>query len=279
MCGRYVLVKIEIDGAYHMMRVWVGQDEFSDKEWFKHKIAEIRSRYDIRPTQDVVIMHVDRKAKALRMPRSKWGWQVPWMPAPLINARSESLLSSKTWSLAIKERRCIIPASAFYEWQRRNDAPKPVPWEIKRTGADLFYFAGLWKNAVDKKTGEEVIEATIITQPGNHLLREVHNHGGNAGRQPVFLDNDKIDRWLDPDLTSPDDIMPLLRQIEDGEWQGRMLNKIGNDSEHAPPIAMGTGQFVAEPELSKIIVAGESEEGGLFSEHAPKPSRKARKRA
>jgi len=248
MCGRFVLVKIEIDGGYIWTKVWVGQEEFQDKAWFKKVVEGVRERYDIRPTQDVVIMKLEPKSKKVEMPRARWGFQVPWMKAPLINARSESLLESRTWSKAIKERRCIIPATAFYEWQRRTDAEKNVPWEIRRKGGGTFYFAGLWKEHVDETTGLGVFETTIITQPGNDLLRAVHNHGGNAGRQPVFLDNDKIERWLDPDVTNPDDVMSCLRQIENGEWEGRMLTVIGDDKAHHPPIPREQDAFTTNPD-------------------------------
>lgn len=248
MCGRYVLVRVYIDGGYHSMRVWVASDDYKEKDWFKQKIDQVRARYDIRPTQDIVMMHVDPKSRRLQMPRTKWGWRVPWKDEPIVNAREDALTEKRIWSKALRERRCVIPATAFYEWQRRQDAPRPVPWEIKKTGADMFYFAGLWKPAVDEKTGEACVEATIITQMGNELLREVHNHGRNAGRQPVFLDDDKIDSWLDPAMQSPEDALSLLRQIEDGEWEGRMLSEIGNDSKHTPPVPLVADMFGNMPE-------------------------------
>jgi len=255
MCGRYVLVKVWFEGYFVTHRIWAGGEDFEDAPWFKKKLSEIRDRYDIRPTQDITLMRVENHDRRLAMPRAKWGWTVPWKRGPIFNARSESLLENKTWSKAIRERRCIIPASAFYEWQRRNDAPKPVPWEIKRAGAAGFFFAGVWKDAKDPRTGEAIIEASIITQAGNKLMRAVHNHGGNAGRQPVFLDDDKISRWLDPALQSPDEVMPLLRQIEDGEWEGEMLSAIGDDKAHTPAVPLQEDMFGSKPDKARKIKA------------------------
>ena len=272
MCGRLVLVKIEIDGGYIWTQMWVGPEDFQDKDWYKKKISEIRARYDIRPTQDVVIMKAEKKTKGIEMPRTKWGWQVPWMKAPLINARSESLLESRTWRAAIRDRRCIIPGSAFYEWQRRPGEAKPRPWEIKKKGVENFFLAGLWKDAVDAKTGEPVLEATLITQPGNSLLRSVHNHGGNAGRQPVFLDDDKIGPWLDPAMNSAANAIALLRQIEDGEWEGRMLEAIGNDSSHTAPVPLSGANFITKPDVD---LSGYREETSSQEKRTKTTSKKA----
>lgn len=256
MCGRYVLVRIEIDGGYIDIKVWVGQDEFQEKEWFKKKVSEIRARYDIRPTQDVVIMKIDPKTGNLHMPPATWTVRAEIFDKATqtmkkintINARQEKLLSWNVWRSALKHQRCIIPATAFYEWQARKDAPKNVPWEIRRKGHDTFYFAGVCVEAKHPKTGQDVLETAIITQEGNSLLQWLHNHGGNRGRQPVFLDEDMIDRWLDPELSDAYEAESLLRKIEDGEWEARILSSIGDDVKHAPPVPYEWAEFVSKPD-------------------------------
>lgn len=280
MCGRYVLVRIEVPGGYIHTRVWVGQEEFQGKDWFKKKISEIRARYDIRPTQDIVIMKVDAKTKKLSMPPATWTVRAEifdkesqiMKKVTAINARQEKLLSWNLWRSALKHHRCIIPASAFYEWQARKDAPKNVPWEIRRKGYENFYFAGVCVEAKHHKTGEDVFETAIITQPGNSLMKWLHNHGGNFGRQPVFLDDDKIDRWLDPELRDAKEAESILRPIEEGEWEAKILKAIGDDSEHTPPVAYEWAEFITKPEKSiKLETPQEESKPKKIIKKASKP--------
>lgn len=265
-------MRLEFDGVIHQLRLWVGPEDFQQKNWFKKKISELRARFDIRPTQEITMLRVEAKSRKIEIPNTRWGWSVPWMKTPLINARSESLLQSRTWAKAIQERRCVIPATAFYEWQRRQDSAKPVPWEIRKTGGDIFYFAALWTIASASKSDSEFAEATIITQPGNKLLQAVHNHGGNAGRQPVFLDEDKLDAWLDPDMKSAEDAVSLLRQIEDGEWEGRPLRQIGNDASHEAPKPLGDGKYVVTDIEGGLINAGKAEKPAGRTTKRKKPT-------
>lgn len=236
MCGRLVLVKyVNVDGSLGFFRMWTGKDRIDDVEHLK-KIFLGQSRFDIRPTQVIDVFIVNPTNGKLTATGMKWGWQPEWTKGkPVINTRVETAAGNRMWGKAFRERRCIVPASHFYEWQRRDDSHKNVPWIIKRTNHDYMYFPGLWTSKVDAKSGADIYEVSILTQPGNRLMTEIHNHGGNAGRQPVFLDEDNIPLWLDPDLKDPEKISLLLRPIEDGEYEAEMLEEIGNDKTHTHP--------------------------------------------
>lgn len=255
MCGRFVLVRIPVEGGYAFERLWVGPDDFAEKEWFKKRMGELRARYDIRPTQEILIIKQEAHSKKITLPPAVWGVNdqvydkasASMKPVNAINAREEKLRSWSVWRRALKHHRCIIPATAFYEWQDRQGSTKRLPWEIRRKGGDTFYFAGLCKPAElpDKPPG--LFEAAIITQPGNDLLNWIHNHGGNKGRQPVFLDEEKIENWLDPQLTDADEAAALLRRIENGEWEARPLAAIGDDKNHKEPIALPGSRYTDTP--------------------------------
>lgn len=235
MCGRLVLVKYaNPDGTIGYYRLWTGKEGALDKDHIK-KIFTGQSRYDIRPTQIIDVFRIDAKSQKHKVEGMKWGWKPEWTNGkPIINTRIETAASNRMWGKAFRERRCVVPVSHFYEWQRRDDSPKNVPWLIKRQGADFMYFAGLW-SARKISDEESVLEVSIITEAGNKFMTEVHNHGGNQGRQPVFLDEENIPLWLDPDLKDAEKISSLLRHIEDGEYEGEMLEEIGNDKTHTPP--------------------------------------------
>jgi putative SOS response-associated peptidase YedK len=236
MCGRLVLIKYHnVDGTIGYYRMWTGKDAVDDIERLK-KVFIGQSRFDIRPTQIIDVFTIDAKTNKHKVVDMKWGWKPEWTQGkPVMNTRIEGAAQNRLWSKAFRERRCVVPATHFYEWQRREDSHKNVPWMIKRKGHEYMYFAGLYIERENENTGESFFEVSIVTESGNKFMQEVHNHGGNAGRQPVYVDEDKIPDWLDPSLKDPEKIQMLLRHIEDGEYEGEMLEEIGNDKTHTPP--------------------------------------------
>lgn len=244
MCGRMVLIKyVRFDGSIGYKRVWVGNDSVEDIERLK-KVYFGNSLFDIRPTQIIDVFVIDPKSKRHKVEEMKWGWQPEWAKGkPILNTRKEGAESNRLWSKAVSENRCVIPVTHFYEWQKRDDSSKNVPWLIKRKDHSHMYFAGLFNLHIDEKNRKEYFEVSIFTESGNKLMKEIHNDGGNSGRQPVFIDEEKIPDWLDPDLKNPEEALMLLRHIEDGEYEAEILEEIGNDKTHAPPKPRQQGLF------------------------------------
>lgn len=112
------------------------------------------------------------------------------MGSKLINARAETIQEKPSFRYAFKQRRCLILADGFYEWQQQitSAAPKvPFLFILKRT--QPFFFAGLWETWHDDT--EEIQSCSIITCPANELIREVHH------RMPVILDKESGWDWLE----------------------------------------------------------------------------------
>lgn len=231
-----VLIKYaNFDGTIGYYRMWTARDAIDDIERLK-KVFMGQSRYDIRPTQVIDVFLIDPATQKHKVVDMQWGWQAAWtLGKPIINTRKEGAATSRLWGKALRERRCAVPVTHFYEWQRRDDSPRNVPWIIKRKDHDHMYFAGLWnyRKLPGSETG--VFEVSIFTEPGNQLMTEIHNHGGNFGRQPVYIDEDRIYDWLNPGLRDPEQALALLRPIEDGEYEAEMLEEIGNDKTRTPP--------------------------------------------
>jgi len=236
MCGRMVLIKyVNFDGTIGYYRMWTARDAVDDIERLK-KVFIGQSRFDIRPTQVIDVFIIDPSTQKHKVVDMQWGWKPDWTKGkPIMNTRKEGVAGNRLWGTALRERRCVVPATHFYEWQRRDDSPRNVPWMIKRKAHDHMYFAGLWNMRQSPGTDAETFEVSIFTEPGNSLMTEIHNHGGNFGRQPVFIDEERIPDWLDPALKDPEKALMLLRPIEDGEYEAEMLEEIGNDKTHSPP--------------------------------------------
>jgi putative SOS response-associated peptidase YedK len=190
MCGRYEV----IDGKRVYSRFRVAQP-----------MLPIPDNADVRPTQQVVALQADRILSTMR-----WGLVPAWAKDPrigskTINARSGGIASKPSFKRPLRFQRCIIPASAFLEWQGSPGAK--VKYRIARIDNELFGFAGLfdtWRDP-DDPIGGELTTCTIITMQPNDLVAPIHN------RMPVILLPEDEDSWLDPDMTEPEEIVSLLR--------------------------------------------------------------------
>lgn len=143
----------------------------------------LRPRYNIAPTQDVLAVRLDaageREAVNLR-----WGLVPFWakdekIAYSTINARAETVASKPTFREAFKRRRCLIAADGYYEWKKFEPKVKQ-PYRITLMPERPFSFAGLWERW---ENVEKVIEScTIIVTEANDLTRDIHD------RMPVILD-------------------------------------------------------------------------------------------
>jgi putative SOS response-associated peptidase YedK len=118
----------------------------------------------------------------------------------MINARAEGVSEKPAFRAAFRSRRCVVPASGFYEWRRRGRGPKQ-PYLIRRKDGAPLGFAGLWETWHDRTSGEEITTCTIVTCAPNELLAELHD------RMPVILDPGDYDRWLAPEAPGAEELL------------------------------------------------------------------------
>ena len=164
---------------------------------------ELSARYNVSPSQEVPIVVAANGGRRLVM--AKWGFHPAWVHdgklAP-INARAETVATSRLFGAAVRNGRCLVPATGFYEW-------KPVPWQkrkqpyhVRLKGGALIGFAGLWTPG---RTPDAPPTCAIITTTANELLAPIHN------RMPLILDPDDEALWLDPGCVAPIKVLPCLR--------------------------------------------------------------------
>jgi putative SOS response-associated peptidase YedK len=166
---------------------------------------ELSPRYNIAPTQPIAVVGVQPATGRRGLAFLKWGL----VPAGslggergFINARAETAWEKPSFSEAFARRRCLIPATGFYEWQKL-DAKRRRPWLIRLASGRLFAFAGLWEPAA--ALAGAVPTCTILTTEPNEIASPIHD------RMPVILDPPDYARWLDPAVRVPAEVRPLLR--------------------------------------------------------------------
>ncbi|MBQ4512196.1 MAG: SOS response-associated peptidase [Anaerolineaceae bacterium] len=122
-----------------------------------------------------------------------WGLIPPWakdisISRHTFNARCETLRTKASFKMAYQRRRCLIPATAYYEWRTAND--RKIPYKFSLKGTKVFMLAGLWEYWVDA-TGNEVYSATVVTCPAGNGLEAYHD------RMPVVLDRYNCWQWME----------------------------------------------------------------------------------
>jgi putative SOS response-associated peptidase YedK len=119
----------------------------------------------------------------------------------MINARSETAAEKPAFRSAIRRRRCLVPASGFYEWKRTNG--RKQPYFIRMRAGKIFAFAGLWESW-KKPDGAAVESCALLTTSPNDLLRPIHD------RMPVIVSPRDYDLWLSPEVQDPRELAFLF---------------------------------------------------------------------
>ena len=171
------------------------------------EVPKLSPRYNIAPTQPVAAVVCDNPSAPRRLVNLHWGLIPTWAKDPaigsrMINARAESVATKPSFRGAFAERRCLIVADGFYEWQKVDGGKQPQ--YITMTDGGPFAFAGLWEHWRGPD-GRHIDSCTIITTEPNEMMAPLHD------RMPVILPRDTYAPWLDPNNTSPADLQSLLR--------------------------------------------------------------------
>lgn len=192
------------------------------KQFGVEDVPELEPRYNIAPTQE--ILGVSKIADGCEMTFYKWGLIPSWakdtsMGARLINARSETVREKPAFRQAFKQRRCILPADGFYEWQRTEGRKQPFFFRMRDESP--FGFAGLWEQWKGEE-GHVINSCTILTTEANEVLRPVHD------RMPVILHPDDYSLWLDHDVRKLEMVEDLLRPYPADEMDSYPVSTLIN---------------------------------------------------
>lgn len=182
-------------------------------------------RYNIAPTQTAPIIRSDGDTQQRRLDLVRWGLTPKWMKGqrPIINVRSETIGEKPTFRKAFQERRCLVPATGFYEWQKLGAAKQP--FHIRQHNHPIFAFAGIWDRY--KAADDEVIEAyAILTTSPNEVTAPIHN------RMPVILTPAGCKRWLDPSIEESRGLTDLFDPISADQTIAEPVSSHVNSATH-----------------------------------------------
>jgi putative SOS response-associated peptidase YedK len=192
------------------------------------KYLHSEPRFNIAPSQDVLAI-TRASNNGLVADNYRWGLVPFWAKDPaignrMINARAETLTEKPSFRQAYSRRRCLIPASGFYEWQKQAQGKQPI--YISHENQQPLAFAGLWEQW-QSPDGEKLKSCTIITTAANEFMRDLHH------RMPVCLSREMHELWLaeDSPRSDLDDLVKGPQDVPLQAWPvSRRVNNPVNDT-------------------------------------------------
>jgi len=177
MCGRFV-VTLPPDAMAQLFAATPAND-----------LPDVPN-YNVCPTTQIHAVRAGEDGRQLVSMR--WGFLPKWYKTPtdgplLINARAESIAEKPAFRTSCRDRRCLIPATGFYEWTKTADG-KRLPWYIYRADAEPIIFAGIWQ--VWDKADQPITSCAIVTTTANRSMAAIHH------RMPVILEPQDCALWL-----------------------------------------------------------------------------------
>jgi len=206
MCGRYSLIFIDdLGNRFRVFNPMIGS----------------RSRFNIAPGNEMPVIVREEKNELVMM---KWGLVPRWTEnintaKRPINARAETVSEKSSFTDLLKNRRCLVPASGFFEWKKVGS--KKIPFYVHLPKNPLFAFAGLCDQWAGPD-GNPLRTYTIITTEPNELVAKIHN------RMPSILMPEREDRWLSKTPLSPGDLKEILAPFPAGNMSMYPVSSLVN---------------------------------------------------
>jgi putative SOS response-associated peptidase YedK len=190
----------------------------------------LQPRYNIAPTQDVAVIRANAHHRQLAMLR--WGLIPGWAKDlsagyKTFNARSETAHVKPSFKAALKSRRCLVPASGFYEWDKIDKSRQP--YYVSRRDGQPMAFAGLWEEWADHQNGAVIESCTILTTSANQVLSSFHD------RMPVILESSDCDLWLDHDVQCVEELSNLFSPAAENILEIMSVSTYVNKTGHEGP--------------------------------------------
>lgn len=226
MCGRYVSVRSNEDLT----------DEFdaidaTDGAWEA-------PNYNVAPTDPVRVVvnrplrdeggnQAPTPTRQLRV--ASWGLVPSWAKnrktqSKMFNARLESVATTNAFRRAYAKRRCLVPADGWFEWQLTDAGKQPI--YLTPEDGHPIAFAGLYE--FWGEGGKTLTTCTILTAPAAGVLADIHN------RMPLVLPRSGWQRWLDPDVDDPADLLEPWDEAAGEDLELRpvatLVNKVDNNA-------------------------------------------------
>lgn len=150
--------------------------------------------FNTAPTDEVGIVVQGDRGQENRSRRARFGLVPSWSDGPgsgpmMMNARSETVREKAAFRGLVRSRRCVVPVSGFFEWEKVGGEKRKRPWFVKRADGEAMLLAGVWDTWI--KEGGELDSFSVLTMAPDSFLGAIHD------RMPVILETEETGVWMD----------------------------------------------------------------------------------
>jgi putative SOS response-associated peptidase YedK len=198
-------------------------------------------RFNLGPGQDALVVRYNPDNEMRHLDPLFWGLIPAWSKDPAkdrkpINARAETIATSPMFKTAFARRRCLVPAEAFFEWQRLDDGKHKQAYAIARADQRILTLAGIWSGY--KGEGGAITRSfAIVTTAANSLMSPVHD------RMPVVIEPEDWPLWLGE---SSGNASTLMRPAAEGVLRLWPVSPKVNNVRNNTPDLLAEHQHAAE---------------------------------
>lgn len=170
------------------------------------EVPDLRPRYNVAPSQLVAVIGTKAAGGGRGLAMFRWGFVPHWANTPNdgprpVNAKAETVAEKPAFRDSFRQRRCLIPADGFYEWEDTPQGKRPLFYRL--ASGEPMALAGIWD--VWPGPTEKLFTCAVLTTAANPLVEPVHD------RMPVILPPEDWTAWLDPGQSDAAKLLPLLR--------------------------------------------------------------------
>ncbi len=243
MCGRYALY-----GPISRHRKNKPVDDLPD--WYPSLVDAINvrvMRFNVAPTDVMPIVGVNREG-GISIRELRRGLVPYWakdvkIGYKAINARAETINEKPMFRDAFKRRRCLVPASGYFEWKPEGAAKQP--YFIHDTDSELLMFAGLWEIWRETKESEPLYTYTIVTGPPGVVSGDIHD------RAPVILAEGAWEAWLTGEVA---DAAEVLEAAQEPQLRYYTVSKaVGSPKNDSPELVQPINAYVSLAEVLRCL--------------------------
>ena len=193
MCGRYFIDEDDLAEELECILEELNR---------KNTPENLKTSGEIFPS-DVVPVLANSRRQDVQPFAMRWGYSFPG-GRPVINARAETAAEKPLFRDGMRQRRCLIPASSYFEWERRDG--QKIRYAIRPAGAEMLYLAGVYH--LENHDGAVVPSFAILTQSAAPEIAFIHD------RMPVILPPDCARDWLKVENRADEVLRHALQEME-----------------------------------------------------------------
>ena len=246
MCGRYATTRSATD----LSAFFEAYDDTSGLE----------ADWNVAPTDPVPVVRMSQRRDERVLDTARWGLLPPWATdtrgaARMINARAETVATSKAFAPSLARRRCLVPADGWYEWVRRGAAKQA--YYMTPPDGSVLAFAGLW--SAWGNGPEPVLTCSVLTTAALGGLARVHD------RMPLILPADRWAAWLAGGGDADELLRPLPVATLDELEIRPVTPAVGNVRNNGPELIAPVPE-VPDPDPSESDGSVDSDKVGYATE-------------